>query len=80
MMREYYVLSSCDQWKSFSSMNFLGVFSRSELIKTIKRKVKKEDFNFHRELKELKNMTIRDIDSSLVYGYIQPIHLNELQD
>lgn len=76
-MRNYYALFSCNDWKEHSSMSPIGVFNQSELLKVIKRKIKTREFRFKRDVKEIGKLSIREIDTSLVSGYIQPIKLNE---
>lgn len=58
-------------------MSLIGVFNQSELLKVIKRKTKTREFRFERDVKEIGKLSIREIDTSLVSGYIQPIKLNE---
>lgn len=77
-MREYYVLFSCDDWKSHSSMSLIGVFSRKKLEKTIRKFVKDGSMKFNRELKTLPELSVHDIEVALEFGFIQSIHLNEI--
>lgn len=79
-MREYYILFNCDEWKGYSSMRLVGVFNRTQLIKILKRRIKKGEYEFGRDIKEIDNLSIQEIDASLVYGYIQETRLNEILD
>lgn len=80
MKRDYYVLSSCDEWKSYSSMKLVGVFTLKELKKVVKRKVKEGYFEFgRRNIMEIDNMDGSEIDSMITYGSITRINLNEEQ-
>ncbi|QUH21822.1 hypothetical protein [Alkaliphilus sp. B6464] len=77
-MRQYYALFTCNEWKEFSSMRLVGMFSRTELIKIIKKRVKENEFGFCRDIKEINEMPIRDIEVSLEYGHIIELKINEI--
>ena len=76
-MREYYALFSCNEWKNHSSMNLIGIFNGTQLLKVIKRRIKKGEFKFGRDFKDLDVLDVHEIDSSLEYGFIQSLSLNE---
>lgn len=76
--RRYYGLFSCDEWKSHSSMNLIGVFTLTKLRKLVKERVKKGDFEFGGErITEIDNMDFDSIDTMLTYGYIIELGINE---
>lgn len=77
MKREYYVLFSCDEWKSTSSMEFIGVFCEGKLRKILKKKIKKNEFELELDIEQLDKGDIYTIDNCLTYGYIKKIYLNE---
>lgn len=72
-----YVLFTCDEWKSRSSQEFMGVFDYENLIKIVRENVENENFQFGRNLKELESMSVKEIEIALKYGYIIPTELNE---
>lgn len=76
--RKHYALFSCDSWKSFDSMSFIGVFTFNALKKVIKRKIKNDDFEIGLvNVNEIDNMEVQEINSRLMYGYIEEITINE---
>lgn len=78
MKKEYYVLFSCDKWKSYSSMRLMGVFSITELRKVVKKIIEKGDFEYEKsDVKEINKMTGSDISRVLKYGYVETVGLNE---
>ncbi len=80
MKRKYYELFSCDEWKSHASMSLVGVFNFTKLKRIIKDRVKKDKFEFGRDIKEIDKMTWHEIEVALAYGYIQELELNEVVD
>lgn len=78
MMRPYYALFSCDQWKMKNSMNLLGVFNETQLKVAVRKMINSKDFEFESDVREIKNMTPHEMDVHLTYGFIQPVTLNEL--
>lgn len=79
MKRQYYVLFTCDEWKSYASMSLVGVFTLTKLRKVVKRRIKKGDFEYGRDIKEIDEIDGNEIDKLLTYGFIQSIELNEEQ-
>lgn len=76
-MRDYYVLFSCDEWKSYSSMKLIGIFNKNELVKVIKRRIKKRELHFNRDIKEISKMSVEEIKVALEFGYIESLKLNQ---
>lgn len=81
MNESFYALFTCDQWKSYSSMNLIGVFDRTHLNDIILNKVKEEIFELDDSVKlsqgGIQQASIRDIDVALTYGFVQSLTINE---
>lgn len=73
----HYVLFSCDEWKSCSSMSLIGVFSKYGLIDQLIKETEENNMEFGRS-EPLYNLPIEEIDSSLKYGFIQEISIDEV--
>ena len=73
---ELYVLFSCDEWKSKSSMRLMGVFTTVEALwDTVCKLVEADDMEWSY------NPTGQDpysINSALKYGHINTVTSNEL--
>ncbi len=81
MKNKYYALFSCDQWKSHSSMSLIGVFTLLKLRSAIRKRIKSKNFSFDGyDIKEIKNMSIHDLDIALQYGSIIELSINETLD
>lgn len=80
MKRKYYALFNCDEWKSTSSMSFVGVFNFKKLINLIKKRVRNGDYEFDNEIKEIETMEWDEIETLLEYGHIQEVSINEVLD
>jgi hypothetical protein len=74
--RKYYVLLKCNEWKEYSSMRIVGVFTWKGLIKVIKKRVKAGDFEFD-NIKKIDQMIVNEIDNFLKYGHIIEVEINE---
>lgn len=72
-----YILSTCDCWKSYSSMQLIGVFTKAKLLSVIKQTIESGNFNFNRDMADLDRLDIRDINISLEYGFIEPVIIDE---
>ncbi|MFW6025664.1 MAG: hypothetical protein ACOCRX_04915 [Candidatus Woesearchaeota archaeon] len=77
--RKYYILNTCDAWKSYDSFGLVGIFTWSELIKIIKRKIKSKVFEFNGEIRNMINKSPRELNTNLEYGFVQEIKINEEQ-
>ena len=73
----HFALFSCDDWKSHSSMSLVGVFTKDELINQLNKEIEVGDMEFGRD-NSLELLSIRDIESSLKYGFIQELSINEV--
>lgn len=75
--KSYYALFRCDEWKSKSSMSLVGVFTQDRLISQLNKEIEEGDMEFGRD-GSLNALPIRDIESSLKYGFIQELSINEV--
>lgn len=73
----HFALYSCDEWKSCSSTKLIGVFTRIGLLSQLSKKIEAGAMDFGRS-ESLDELSIRDIDSSLKYGFVQELSINEV--
>ena len=77
MKRKYYVLFNCDEYKAYSSMKLIGVFTEKELRRVIRKKIKEKEFEFYGNITEILNeKDLKYIFDTLEYGYFQEISIN----
>ncbi|MCQ4924915.1 hypothetical protein NE686_17570 [Tissierella carlieri] len=72
----FYALFSCDEWKGYSSMRLIGEFTREGLNNQLNKEVEGGNMEFS-ESDALEELSIKEIDSSLSYGFIQELLINE---
>lgn len=77
MKRKYYALFSCNEWKERASMDLIGVFTENKIRQIIRKKIKKNDFEYGADIKEIQTGDIDHIDTLLKYGFIQELNINE---
>lgn len=73
---KYFALFSCDEWKGHSSMRLIGVFTREGLNKQLNKEVEGGNMELS-ESDALEELSIKEIDNSLSYGFIQELSINE---
>lgn len=74
--RKYYVLLKCNEWKEYSSMRIVGVFTWKGFIRVIRKKVKAGEFGFD-DIEKIDQMSITQINTFLKYGHIIEVKINE---
>ncbi len=74
---KYFVLSSCNEWKEYSSFGLIGVFSYRGLIKQLEREVEKGNMELDCSKEDFWNLPIEELDSRLEYGAIQEVAIDE---
>lgn len=79
-MEKYYILFNCDEWKMHDSMKIVGVFDLSMLIDTLKTRINSKEYEFEGDTEDIDTMSIREINTSLRYGDIQEVEINEVLD
>lgn len=77
MKNKYYILFSCDEWKSQSSMSLLGVFNRKGLLMKIRKELRNNGFETELKLKEIKDLETNELNNALDYAYIEEAEINE---
>lgn len=76
---EFFALFTCDEYKSHNSLDLKGVMTKEFLIDFIKKNSNSEDSLFiFDNLEDIECMTIRDINTSLEFGYIEELYINEV--
>ncbi|MFL0365229.1 hypothetical protein ACH0BF_19685 [Pseudobacillus sp. 179-B 2D1 NHS] len=87
---ELFILMTCDEWKSWTSMRLRGVFTLQELKNYIKTHSKntnikmeepnqEKDFEFEADWGQMELMSAYEINQYLTYGYVEAVELNSPQ-
>ncbi len=79
MARKAFILSSCDEWKSYASFSQLGVFTNIAKMKRTIRKLCKLGYCEKEQIKDLRNMSVRDMQIQIDYIHIAELELNTVQ-
>ena len=81
MPRQYYLYQHCDEWKSYSSMSFVGVFKESELKAQVILDIREKKVDVgDLALMTIRRMTPEELDTTVEYAKITPITLNTRHD
>lgn len=71
MEKDIYLLYSCDEWKSWSSISLImASTSQNKIRKEIKSRVRNGDMEYGAEFKNITESPLEDINNCLEYGYI----------
>lgn len=77
-MNEMYVLFNCDEWKTYSSFRFVGVFDKEGLYKVIKEKIKTDDYESSLEIEAIDDCFLEDLKTNVDFAYIEKVELNKV--
>lgn len=74
----YYALFSCNEWKEYSSMRLIGVFTRESLNEQLKKEIKENNMEIYLgENESIDILSIKTLDIALQYGHIQEITIDQ---
>lgn len=76
-MENHYVLFNCNEWKNFSSMKLVGVFTRPKLDEYLKKEISEGNMEIGRN-ELINSLSIQELNTSLKYGYVEEITINEV--
>ncbi|EQC1535468.1 hypothetical protein [Clostridium botulinum] len=79
-MKNIILLYSCNAWKEHSSMRLvMASTSEKKIRKEINNQIKNKDMEYESNTKDLKELSLNDIDKCLKYGYIFIVEDGERQ-
>lgn len=77
MKRKYYALFSCDEWKSYSSEGFRGIFTLRELKKQVRKELRNKTFEYDGSIRDITDISVKEIHDNVTYLSITPLSINK---
>lgn len=78
-MGSYYILFNCNDWKTYDSLELVGVFTRDALIGLLKNRINIGSYKFDTD-SDINDMDVAEIEKIIKYAYIQKLEINEVMD
>jgi len=76
-MKEAIILYSCNQWKEYSSLRVIGVFTnRNKFNSCVKKHIKAKEMNWNLR-QSIEDSDLKEIQASLEYGDVEIVELNK---